>query len=253
MPKTTAFLTSHPSMALRAAVVPDDFWRKSSRWRWQSIVSHFFARDGGHTAASVTSEAGASSSASSTSAASAATGPTDKELLRLAEDYHTSWNSHELRSRAAAWLYSKVDEMSGVRAEGRAVEQVVDWNSQPPQKFADWYGGHVDITVANRGDVDVELWREKWPTPPLADEQVHQYQGDETQTFHWRLAPGTGHRFVSHEGEAWSVRIGAGRRKRVLKQWTVDIANGILQDISIGVPELCTPGTGSECAAAAGA
>ena len=47
IPKTTARSHSQPSIALSAALVPEDFWRKSSRCRWQSIVFHFVLREGG--------------------------------------------------------------------------------------------------------------------------------------------------------------------------------------------------------------
>ena len=56
--------------------------------------------------------------------------PATKEMLRLSEDFHTSWNTWELRSRTAAWLREKVDplpELAYQLLETERVPRKVRW------------------------------------------------------------------------------------------------------------------------------
>ena len=100
----------------------------------------------------------------------------------------------------------------------------------------EWPGGRVEVNIANHCDKAVSLWQGSvlfTPTPVFILVSM--------------MEAGEADRKVSHEGEVWAMKDGAGN---IVRQWTISVTNGIVQDLLLdcsdgGVPvppfEAATP------------
>jgi hypothetical protein len=232
-----------------------------------------------------------------------------KEVIELYEDFHTNWNSWELRVRVGRWLHAKVESLVAGSSEPPRLEEwrepaecdkstvgavakrcvmedptargcvetkaaslceclqraqpvlrccgscwsmVLDalkcpvtdaettlgataspfehrggggardariwwkaWGGHSETAMALFSGGRADINVENRLHHPVELLR----LTSFDEDAVPESLGN--------IQPGAGKRFISHERERWTARVAG----RVVREWTVDIADGIVQDV----------------------
>ena len=84
--------------------------------------------------------------------------------------------------------------------------------------MVDWEGGRVDVLIFNNHSQAVQVMH-----------KTSFDQGQEPVLEH-TLTPGSGVRFVSHEREQWFVLTRDGTQRAA---WTIDIGNGILQDLIV--------------------
>lgn len=92
------------------------------------------------------------------------------------------------------------------------------WSAQTSTAINTWEGGRVDINMFNNHTAAVHVMHKV--TFSTSEEPVLEY----------KLLPNQGVRFISHERETWQVRNLDGG---VRDSWTIDIGNGILQDLVV--------------------
>merc|ERR1712146_261131 len=92
------------------------------------------------------------------------------------------------------------------------------WSGESNEKINGWLGGRVDVNIFNNC------------TEPLDVRHKVSFSTTEEPILEHVLMPGTGVRFVSHEREEWAMFAPNGDIKGL---WTIDIGNGILQDLIV--------------------
>ena len=92
------------------------------------------------------------------------------------------------------------------------------WSGESDTMMVDWEGGRVDVLIFNNHTQAVQVMH-----------KTSFDQGQEPVLEH-TLTPGSGVRFVSHEREQWFVLTRDGTQRAA---WTIDIGNGILQDLIV--------------------
>lgn len=160
-----------------------------------------------------------------------------KELLRLGESLSTNWNTFNNRNRVGRWMYEKVLKLSKARARSSESEPMqskgttsinpqashgAQWSSVPIENTREWAGGQVFLNLLNVGNESVTLKTQKYLKTALIP------ISGELGT----LMAGAGKHMLSHEHDRWGAVWASGG---LAKEWTVDISNGHVQDIVIGL------------------
>lgn len=126
----------------------------------------------------------------------------------------------------AAWLLKCLD-----KKEQRAGGTVPKSHAEKCAKCAidlgrQWQGGRVEANAVNYGNMTVSLWQGSVLhfAPPMMLARA-------------LLQPGESKHFLTHEGEVWQTRDGA---NNVLKDWVVDVSNGVVQDLVLRPRDVAT-------------
>lgn len=191
--------------------------------------------------------------------------PRAKEVLKLGESIHTRWGLHDRRLRVGKWLHEKLasvvpgskqpipdrwthpslrnvegaDEATGMPVSpsetapssaspssgsstpslvAPGVDITMAWHNLP-SRSSEWPGGLVDLMLMNLGDKALILQEYQ---PPGCGKGIA--SADRVQ-----LAPGKSARISSYERHCWIARDA--EQQTVVGQWTVDRADGLVQDI----------------------
>jgi hypothetical protein len=111
------------------------------------------------------------------------------------------------------------DDAATLKGARAASIEWYNWSPVSDYPKSAFAGGRVDLNIVNHLDAPVQLLVHK----TFETGAVPQNQGV--------LLPGEGVRFISHERERWVVKDRA--KNKVLREWQVDIAHGIVQDIVV--------------------
>lgn len=155
----------------------------------------------------------------------------NKQVLRLMETFHTSWNTYSNRLWAGRWIHSHLTSLRpGIIAPPDTVANpanlrdssastdargVVNWDvTHAPRYLHEWAsGGHVDIVFLNTQSGSVVVWRSQSASPD-AFEQIAV------------VAPNEEVRWETHERELWQVDTFEGQ---LIRAWTIDCSLGLVQ------------------------
>ena len=160
-------------------------------------------------------------------AAAAADGVGAKEVLRLMESLHTSWNTFGLRRWAGKWLHAHIAALRPAGRPGRAGGSVgvaaaeaagvtTLYPDQAPYELRRWEcGGHVDVIVRNDRNDSTVVWRSIAAAVDAFEELTV-------------LGPGESGRWESHERELWQLDTEDGE---LIKAFAIDSGDGVVQHV----------------------
>jgi hypothetical protein len=163
----------------------------------------------------------------------------NKQVLRLMEALHTSWNTYSNRMSVGRWLHTQLmalrpgkvlpvdsiaspPDMRTVSTRdtvGGGGTIRLAWDlERAPRDLAQWAsGGHVDVVVQNTRAEAVVVWRSRAATPEMFDQVAV-------------VEPNTNARWESHEREMWQVDTFGGE---LIRSWAVDCALGVVQRFEV--------------------